>query len=206
MFKTIFVWLAATLRPLALPELFPATLLRPVAFALAVIFCCAPFVYAQDAAPAAATAVDPTSWLYVTWTIVQPLVTLLVTLFGPVIIGIVAAYLVKLLRITDANQQAALEGQLRAAVHQSALNAVKFALGKLGLPASAALTATVISTAMAYVQDKNAGDLAKLGVSEDKLKDILTAKAQDVASAPSWVASELLPMTTSADEVSPAIK
>ena len=138
---------------------------------------------AQEAAQPPSV-IDPSSSLYAIWTIVQPVVTLLVTLFGPIVVGIIVGYLVKLLKITDANQQAALEAQLSSALHQSAANAVKYALGKLGLPATAALSASVLSAAVAYVQDKNAGALSKLGVTEDKLKDIITAKAQDIATVP----------------------
>ncbi|MDL2403835.1 hypothetical protein [Rhizobium mayense] len=141
--------------------------------------------FAQDATAAAASIIDPSSCLYVVWTILQPIVTLLVTLFGPVVLAIVVGYLVKLLKITDANQQAALETQLSTALHQSAANAVKFALGKLGMPASSALASDVISLAATYVQDKNPDALAKLGVNATKLQDIITAKAQDIAAKPS---------------------
>lgn len=140
--------------------------------------------FAEDASAPAVSIIDQSSWLYVVWTIVQPIVTLLVTLFGPVLLALIVGYLVKLLKITDANQQAALEAQLSAALHQSAANAVKFALGKLGLPASSALMSDVISLAASYVQDKNPDALAKLGVNASKLQDIITAKAHDIASAP----------------------
>lgn len=104
-----------------------------IASALALVCLAAFFLapaWAQDAEPVIA----PSSWLYEVWTIVQPVVVLLVSTVGPVLVTWISARLIELLNVTNEKQRVEIEAKLREALHQSAANAIRFALSKAGLP------------------------------------------------------------------------
>lgn len=126
--------------------------------------------------------VAPSSMWFEVWSIVQPLVTLLVTMVGPILVGWIAAQIIRLLKVTDEKQQLDIEAKLRDAIHQSAANALKFALARGGLstPVANGVTGAVISEAIAYVQEKNPDALEKLGVDGSSLRDIIISKVPDL--------------------------
>ncbi|PZR78571.1 MAG: hypothetical protein DI537_42035 [Stutzerimonas stutzeri] len=111
------------------------------------------------------------------WPIFQPLVALFATVFVPGLFAWVAARLVALLKISSDAKRAEYERQLREALHQSAVNALNFALTKSGLtPAAATIGPVLVSEAVRYVETKNPEAVKKLGVTGDALRDIITSK------------------------------
>lgn len=113
------------------------------------------------------------------WTIVQPLVVLFVSIVGPVMVTWISARVLSFLKVADEEKRIEIEAKLRDALHQSALNAVKFAVGKAG-GSSVVATGNVITEAIGYVQEKNPEGLQKLGVSETALRDIILSKLPDL--------------------------
>ena len=130
-----------------------------------------------DAEPMIATS----SIWYDVWTILQPVVVLLVSTVGPVLVTWLAARLLALMKISDEKQRLAIEAQLREALHQSAANALKYALTKVGMPAGGAIGGAVLAEALRYVEEKNPDALARLDVHTDALRDIILSKAPDIA-------------------------
>lgn len=130
---------------------------------------------AQDTGPIIARS----SILYDVWSIVQPLVVLLVSTVGPVLVTWLAARLLALMKISDEKQRLEIEAKLRDALHQSAANALKFAMAKTGVPAGA-IGGAVMAEAMRYVEEKNPEALSKLDVHPDALRDIILSKVPDI--------------------------
>lgn len=120
-------------------------------------------------------------WLKAVWDIVQPLVMLFVSIVGPVLVSWLAYKIVSFLNIRDENEQKALELKIRDALHQSALNALKYAWAKSGITDPTKITSPeVIKTAVEYIKDKNPETVEKTGLSTDGLKDIVLSKVPDV--------------------------
>lgn len=113
------------------------------------------------------------AFLWDLWTIVQPIVVLLVSTVGPVLAAWLAARLIALLRIEDADARLRVEAQLREALHQAAANGVRVAVARLGLNAS---PEDLIGEAARYVVGKNPEAIARLGVGGADLADIITSK------------------------------
>lgn len=133
--------------------------------------------FAQDAAPVIA----PSSIWFDLWSIVQPVVVLLVSTVGPVLVTWISARIISFLKVSDQAKQAEIEAHLRDALHQSAMNALKYAMAKTNI-APSMIGATVISEAVKYVEDKNPEALAKLNVHGDALRDIIMSKVPDLMS------------------------
>lgn len=137
-------------------------------------------VWAQDADPVIA----PSSALYDVWTIVQPIAVLFVSTVGPVLVTWISARLIALLKVTDEKQRVEIETNLRNALHQSAMNAIRYAFTKAGMPHIVGqLSDTVLNEAMSYVTEKNPEALQKLGVDQTALKEILLSKIPEVMQA-----------------------
>ncbi|MBN7804924.1 hypothetical protein JZX86_06035 [Agrobacterium rosae] len=160
--------------------------LKPIHFIIAAVraFVCLAFcasgVWAQDAGPVIA----PSSWLYELWTIVQPVVVLLVSTVGPVLVTWIAARIISLLKVTDEKQRVDIETNLRNALHQSALNAMKYAFTKAGLPVlGGVVNPSLIAEAITYVTEKNPDALKKLGVDHKALEEIIVSKIPEVVQA-----------------------
>ncbi|KQS78069.1 hypothetical protein ASG25_13315 [Rhizobium sp. Leaf384] len=139
--------------------------------------------FAQDAAPVVARS----SIWFDLWQILQPLVVMFGSIVGPVLITWIGARVIALLKITDVAKRLEIETQLRNAIHASAANAIRFAVAKAGLVPGAVITPQLIETATSYVVEKNPDALARLGVTEDMLREIITSKVPDlvkVVSAP----------------------
>lgn len=151
-----------------------------IASALALVCLVAFFLapaWAQDAEPVIA----PSSWLYEVWTIVQPVVVLLVSTVGPVLVTWISARLIELLNVTNEKQRVEIEAKLREALHQSAANAIRFALSKAGLPnVGGVLNDTILAEAKKYVFEKNPEALHKLGVDAKGLEEIILSKIPDL--------------------------
>ncbi|WP_311272123.1 MULTISPECIES: hypothetical protein [unclassified Rhizobium] len=136
--------------------------------------------WAQDAGPVIA----PSSIWYDLWTIVQPVIVLLVTTVGPVLVTWIAARIISLLKITDEKQRIDIEANLRTAVHQSSLNAVKYAVTRAGLPVmGGVISPNLIIDAVTYVTEKNPDALKKLGVDDKALEEIIRSKIPEVVRA-----------------------
>lgn len=134
-------------------------------------------VSAQDAGPVIA----PSSVWYEVWTIVQPVVVLLVSTVGPVLVTWIAARLIALLKVTDEKQRVEIEAKLREALHQSAANAIRFALSKAGLPnVGGVINDTILAEARKYVVEKNPEALEKLGVDGKGLEEIILSKLPEL--------------------------
>lgn len=134
-------------------------------------------VWAQDVEPVIA----PSSWLYEVWTIVQPVVVLLVSTVGPVLVTWISARLIELLNVTNEKQRVEIEAKLRDALHQSAANAIRFALSKARLPnVGGVINDTILAEASKYVIEKNPEALQKLGVDAKGLEEIILSKLPDM--------------------------
>ena len=134
-------------------------------------------VWAQDAGPVIA----PSSVWYEVWTIVQPIVVLLVSTVGPILATWIAARLIALLKVADEKQRVEIEAKLRDALHQSAANAIRFALSKAGLPnVGGVINDTILAEASKYVIEKNPEALEKLGVDGKGLEEIILSKLPDL--------------------------
>lgn len=154
-----------------------------IAIALAVT-CIGAFIlspaFAQDAAPVIA----PSSIWYEVWTIVQPVVVLLVSTVGPVLVTWIAARLITLLKVTDEKQRVEIEAKLREALHQSALNAVKYALVKSGLSVNPTqIPGQLVTIATEYVREKNPEAVQRLGVDSKALEEIIMSKVPELVKA-----------------------
>jgi hypothetical protein len=133
--------------------------------------------WAQDAVPVIA----PSSIWYEAWTVVQPVVVLLVSTVGPVLVTWIAARLIALLKVTDEKQRVEIEAKLRDALHQSAANALRFALSKAGLPnVGGVISDTLLAEAAKYVVEKNPEALQKLGVDAKSLDEIILSKLPEL--------------------------
>jgi hypothetical protein len=139
--------------------------------------------YAQETAPVIARS----SIWFDLWAVVQPLVVLLASIVGPVLVTWISARLISLLKVADEKQQLEIEGKLRQALHDSAANALKFALARSGISggAIASVAASAVSGAMLleatkYVEEKNPEALQKLGVTPAALQDIIMSKVPDL--------------------------
>jgi len=152
-----------------------------IAIALAVT-CIGAFIlspaFAQDADPV----ISPSSFWYELWLIVQPVVVLLVSTVGPILATWIAARLIALLKVTDEKQRVEIEAQLRTALHQSALNALKFAVARAGIPVALGASGQLVTIAADYVREKNPEALQKLGVDSKALEEIIMSKLPELAS------------------------
>lgn len=128
----------------------------------------------------AAAVIAPSSVWFDLWSIVQPVVVLLVSTVGPVLVTWISARLISLLKVSDDAKRAEVEARLRDALHQSAMNALKYALAKSGATPSL-IGSTLISEAVRYVEDKNPEALDKLNVSSDGLREIIMSKVPDLS-------------------------
>lgn len=111
------------------------------------------------------------------WGVVSPLVILLVSTVGPVLVAWLSARLIGLMNIKDEEAKLKIEAQLRDALHQSAANALRFAMTRIG---AAGVTSEVLDVARTYVEEKNPDALDRLGVDPGNLRDILLSKVPDV--------------------------
>ncbi len=163
-------------------DLIAARFVTLLAFLFVLAFTLQP-VYAQEVAPVIA----PSSIWFDLWAIVQPLVVLLGSIVGPVLITWISARLISLLKVADEKQQLDIQAKLRQALHDSAANALKFALARAGISggAIANVTASAVTSAMLleatkYVEEKNPEALQKLGVTPNALHDIILSKVADL--------------------------
>lgn len=151
-----------------------------IAAVLAVVCLVAFFLspaWAQDAEPVIA----PSSWLYDVWTIIQPIVVLFSSTVLPALATWISFRVASLLKVTDEKQRVEIETNLRNALHQSALNAMKYAFAKAGLPAiGGVITPGLVAEAVTYVTEKNPDALKKLGVDDRALEEIILSKIPEL--------------------------
>ena len=120
------------------------------------------------------------SFLYDLWTIVQPVVALAVTLVGTPLIGWIA---LRISTLTGQNNEIArlkIEGEIRNALHAAALNGLKYAMTRAGIPGGGAPTATVIAEAIDYIRTKSPDTAKQAGASDIDLEQIILSKFPDV--------------------------
>jgi len=149
---------------------------------VAAVFVLVAIVVAPAFAQTADSVVAPNSVWYEVWTVVQPIVTLLVATVGPLLVTWISVTLASLLKVSNEKQQKELEQQISNALHQSALNALKFALAKLGvaLPASLDVRSPLMIEAIEYVRSKNPDAVDAFSLDDDQLADIILSKVPDV--------------------------
>jgi hypothetical protein len=153
--------------------------LTALAFAAVMIgITIATFALAQATVPAEAP-----SFLREIWAIVQPLIVLLVSTVGPLLVAWISARLIALLNIQNENQKKDLEQKFSAALHQSAYNALKFAVGKLGvtIPDTLDVGSPLIVEAIDYIRMKNPDAVDAFSLDNVDLAEIIMSKAPDVA-------------------------
>lgn len=123
------------------------------------------------------------------WTILQPIVLLLVSTVGPILVTWIATRLAAVLQITEDDKRVALEKQLRDALHQSAENAIKLIIGKAVASGSDTIAGSLSGIAndsralnqiVNYVKTKNPDAVATLGVDEKAILDIALSKIPNV--------------------------
>lgn len=148
------------------------------------VVCLTAFIFAPAWAQDAEPVIAPSSALYEVWTIVQPIAVLFVSTVGPVLVTWISARLIALLKVTDEKQRTEIEAKLRDALHQSAMNAIRYAFTKAGMPHIAGhVSESTLNDAIVYVTEKNPEALQKLGVDRSALKDILLSKIPEVLQA-----------------------
>lgn len=161
--------------------------MRPIHWIIASVLalvCLVAFFFAPAWAQDAEPVIAPSSWLYEVWTIVQPVIVLLVSTVGPVLVTWISARLIALLKVTDEKQRVEIETQLRTALHQSAVNALKFAAARMGIPVTlTSASGQLVTMAADYVRQKNPEALSKLGVDHKALEEIILSKIPDLVRA-----------------------
>jgi hypothetical protein len=130
--------------------------------------------------------IAPSSIWFKIWTVIQPIVVLLVSTVGPVLVTWIAARIIAVLNVTDEKRKLEIEAKLRDALHQSAMNGLKVALAKTGMTADLIMKSPfaagdLLAVASTYVSDKNPDALKKLAVTPDALQDIILSKVTDLA-------------------------
>lgn len=112
----------------------------------------------------------------------KPLVEFGVMTVGPVLVTWLSVRLASSLKVKDEAERVKMEGQLRDALHKSAVNAMSFALTRLGLSSavldSGIVNRSVLIEAAKYVSEKNPEAMEKLKVNPEMLLDILMSKAK----------------------------
>ena len=129
---------------------------------------------AQDVASGASVLQD-------LWGIVSPLVMLLVSIVGPALVAWVAVRLVAVLNVNDEKAKKDIEAKVRDALHLAALNGLKFAMTKVGLPSGSLPSQQEINDAMAYVRSKNPD--ASADIDDNDLEEIVMSKVPDLIRA-----------------------
>ncbi|MNE12374.1 hypothetical protein D3C80_1051690 [compost metagenome] len=148
---------------------------------LLAFICISWFILTPAFAQEAGAVIAPSSIWYEVWTIVQPVVVLLFSTVGPVLVAWISARVISLLAITDEKQRIDIEGKLRDALHQSAANAVRFALAKAGvIHIGGHVSEAIIADAAKYVIEKNPDAIAKLGVNAKALNEIIMSKLPEM--------------------------
>lgn len=144
--------------------------------------CISWFILTPAFAQEAGAVIAPSSFWYDIWTIVQPVVVLLFSTVGPVLVAWISARVISLLKITDEKQRIEIESKLRDALHQSAANAVRFALAKAGvIHVGGQVSEAIIADAARYVIEKNPDAIEKLGVNAKALNEIIMSKLPELA-------------------------
>ncbi|CAN7329303.1 hypothetical protein LJR231_001803 [Phyllobacterium sp. LjRoot231] len=150
-----------------------------MAVALATAFFLVPIVAIAQNGPE--TIIPPTSFLFDVWEIVQPIAVVLGTTVGPIIGLWIAKQVITLLNITEATKSQELEDRLREALHASAMNALKYAAAKAGLPPVAlAATSSAVRDAITYIKTKNPDAIDAFGLSDKALQEIILSKLPEV--------------------------
>lgn len=116
--------------------------------------------------------------------VIAPMVLVFVSTVGPAYVTILAQKAVSFMNIRNEAERLEVEERFRQALHESAWNAVNFALGKLGIDAERLTLGggdtqvKLVREALAYIKDKNPDAIKALGVTDNKLADIVIGKLQ----------------------------
>lgn len=126
-------------------------------------------------------------WLRDLIEILKPLIELLAMTVGPVLVTWISIRLTSALKMTDNAKRVEFEAQLRAALHQAAMNGLKAAASRYGshiFDVDGYLRPTAIAQAVQYVQEKNPDTLRELNVSGVDLVDIIASKTAAIQAIP----------------------
>ncbi|MEK1890800.1 MAG: hypothetical protein AAAB35_25205 [Phyllobacterium sp.] len=140
------------------------------------------FAVMIDPAFAQDQVIAPSSWLYDIWQIVQPVVVMLVSTAGPILVTWLAAKLAALLQSTDEAKRKEIEERLRLALHTSAFNALKYAASRAGiqLPDALSSISPAVVDAIDYIRSKNPDAIDAFKLSNEQLAEIVISKLPDV--------------------------
>ena len=144
------------------------------------LFLAAILVMVPSLALSQATTPATPDWIVETWSIVFPVVSLLVATVGPIVVAWLAKQLSDRLTLLDENSRKELEAKVRDALHQAALNSLKFALTKTGLPVAEITKPAVIAEAVDYIRSKNPDTAKEAGLNNKGLEEIILSKVPDV--------------------------
>ena len=116
--------------------------------------------------------------------IIAPMVLVFISTVGPVYMTVLAQKAVSFMNIRNDAERLEVEEKFRQALHDSAWNAVNYALGKLGIDAEkltlggSTTQIALVREALAYVKEKNPDAITALAVDDRKLADIVIGKLQ----------------------------
>ncbi|MBZ9653566.1 hypothetical protein [Phyllobacterium lublinensis] len=132
--------------------------------------------FAQDLTEA------PPAWFNEIWVILQPVIVMLVSTVGPILITWLAAKLAFLLQSTDEAKRNEIEERLRVALHTSAFNALKYAASRSGiqLPDMLSSASPAVLSAIDYIRSKNPDAVDAFKLSNEQLAEIVISKLPDV--------------------------
>jgi len=119
------------------------------------------------------------------WAFMSPILLSLGSILGPIIAVWLAAKVTSLMNISDANKRKELEEKLRDALHQSALNGLKYAAAKYagrlhGFGFLDLVQPEILSTATEYIRNKNPDATDAFNLSDRDLHEIIMTKIPDV--------------------------
>lgn len=166
--------------PAKLEEFLPLALLKVVLAAILFLLVAVVFCYADDGAVVPSTEASIVSSILST---TMPIIILLISTLGPVAGAYIVKQIISFLGVTNQTKKIEVEAKLRDVLHFCAANALKYAFTKAGLPLDSALSPSVISDALFYINNKNPDTVATLGLTDDDLTHILLTKAAEVAAS-----------------------
>lgn len=117
------------------------------------------------------------TFLLALWPVLEPLVTLFVTIVGPVLVTWISAQLIAFLKINSEARKAELEKTVSDALHQSIANGLKAAVTKFKADS---VSTVIINAAADYVTANNPDALKRFDISAGTLNEMILSKVPDV--------------------------
>ena len=124
--------------------------------------------------------ISKSSWGYGLWEAMSQILIIVGTPIATFVGGWIAVKVSTLLSKNDEVARLKIEGELRNALHAAALNGLKYAMTRAGIPSGATPTATVIAEAIDYIRTKSPDTAKQAGASDVDLEQIILSKFPDV--------------------------